>query len=383
MVIGRGQRQYIDGGDQPLALGYTTGSCAAAASKAALQMLLSGQEISEVSLMTPKGILLWLDVLKIRRSEGEVTCGIRKDAGDDPDVTNGLIVYATVSYREEPGIEIEGGEGIGRVTRPGLDQPVGNAAINSTPRQMIREAICEQIDPAKQGIRVVISIPGGEQVAEKTFNPKLGVIGGLSILGTTGIVMPMSEQALRDTIRVEINVRKSEQYEILPIAPGNYGKAFFHEHYGVSLDLAVASSNFIAEAIEMGRDAGFSKILFIGHIGKLIKVAGGIRNTHSKYGDHRMEITSDLVRECIKAPEAEEICTELMTCVAMDDAVEILQRHQADQAVLQCMTGRIYRYMNTWSGSGCRCEVIVFSNQHGVLGMSKQAEAYLTQLRSS
>ena len=387
MRISKTEKQYIDRDGKQLALGYTTGSCSAAAAKAAMHMLLSGEEIMSVTLLTPKGITLDLEVLDIRRGEDSVTCGIRKDAGDDPDVTHGMIVYATVSYSDRPGVEIDGGIGVGRVTKPGLDQPVGNAAINSTPRRMIREVIEEQIDTAVQGIRVMISIPGGEEVALQTFNPRLGVVGGLSVLGTSGIVTPMSEQALTDTIRVEINVRLKEGYPILPIAPGNYGKAFFHEKYGFDMDMAIASSNFIAQSIEMAKDAGAKGILFIGHIGKLIKVAGGIRNTHSRYGDHRMEITCDLVREVcggMKVDSEDEIdalCAEISECVAMDDAVRVLKEAALDEPVMDCMTRHIYQTMNDWAGEHCPIEVIVFSNQYGVLGQSKGAQAYMDVLK--
>lgn len=201
--------QYIEKDGKRLRLGYTTGSCAAAAAKAAAWMLLTGREKTNITLDTPKGIRLDLPVLEITRTAEQVSCAIEKDGGDDPDITKGTLIFATVTRSEGSGVDIDGGIGIGRVTKRGLDQPVGNAAINSVPRKMIRENVEEVMALAdyKGGLKVVISAPEGEILAQKTFNPRLGIVGGISILGTTGIVEPMSEKALVDTIRVELRQR--------------------------------------------------------------------------------------------------------------------------------------------------------------------------------
>ena len=296
-------------GEPSLRTGYTTGSCAAAASMASALMLFTGNEVHQVSLLTPIGKRLNLDIEDIRIEAHSVSCAVRKDSGDDPDVTNGVLIYAKVSPSDIAGVKIHGGKGVGRVTKPGLDQPVGEAAINSTPRRMIRSAIEEALSQAQanltdstlpKGVDVEISIPLGEELAKKTFNPKLGIVGGISVLGTTGIVKPMSDQALLDTIQVEINVRRAENIPILPVTPGNYGQAFIQETYGFSLDAAVTSSNFIKDTAEKAAAADFKRLLFVGHIGKLVKVAGGIPNTHSRYGDHRMEILARLTQEVIR-----------------------------------------------------------------------------------
>ena len=213
--------EYIVKDGKKLRLGYTTGSCAAAASKAAAWMLLTGKRKEQIRINTPKGITLNLDVQQISMEDDVVSCAIEKDGGDDPDVTKGSLVFAQVTRTETPGIIIDGGHGVGRVTKRGLDQPVGAAAINSVPRQMIREnleEVCHLTD-YHGGLSVVISVPGGEQLAKKTFNPRLGIIGGISILGTTGIVEPMSEQALVDTIRVELRQRKANGAEYVLLTP--------------------------------------------------------------------------------------------------------------------------------------------------------------------
>ena len=200
--------EYLVKDGKRLRLGYTTGSCAAAAAKAAAWMLLTGRKKDTIRLQTPKGIELNLDVLETELSPDEVRCAIRKDSGDDPDVTRGTLIFAAVRKSATPGVTIDGGEGVGRVTKPGLDQPVGAAAINSVPRQMIEENVREvcALVGYDGGLDVTISAPEGEALAKKTFNPRLGIEGGISILGTTGIVEPMSEQALLDTIRVELRV---------------------------------------------------------------------------------------------------------------------------------------------------------------------------------
>ena len=448
---------YVVKGGQRLRRGYTTGTCAAAAARAAAAMLLTGETVSQVRIRTPKGPVLDLEIEDIRRSPEAVSCAVRKDSGDDPDVTNHALIYARVGWSDEPGVRIEGGEGVGRVTKPGLDQPVGAAAINSTPRRMIREAVLEaaaeagrteagkaaaeagrtgagkaaaeagrpgtgQADgedadrvpksvPAgpggagrgktPRGFDVTISVPLGRELAAKTFNPRLGIEGGISILGTSGIVEPMSDRALLETIRTEIRVRSCEGYPVLAAAPGNYGRNFFLETYGFSLDTAVTSSNFIYDTVRMAAEAGFEKLLFIGHIGKLVKVAGGVRNTHSQYGDRRMEILSSITRDCMlkaamaqkdSSPEAagagacsgeaeESVLTRLADCVATDEAVRILKECGLDGPVLVEMTRRIREVMETWAEGKMQVEVIVFSNVWGELGRTDRALDYMQVIR--
>ena len=420
--------RFIEKGGQKLRLGYTTGSCAAAAAKAAALMLFTGERIPYVRLQTPKGIGLLLEVEEIC-FEGltAVSCAIRKDSGDDPDVTNGTLIYARVAYSDTPGIHIDGGEGVGRVTKPGLDQPVGSAAINSTPRRMIAQAVQEAFRIAGPGggdggperrpaavacLDVTISVPAGRDLAAKTFNPRLGIVGGISILGTTGIVEPMSEQALLDTIRTEINVRAAQGWPILAAAPGNYGKTFFLETYGFSIDTAVTSSNFIRDTVRMAADAGFSRMLFVGHIGKLVKVAGGVPNTHSKYGDRRMEILGEIAgavlgrRQGMNAeaggplsaepPAGEDtappvkceteavlarILGELSACVSTDEAIRVLRRCGLADQVLAEMTRRIRTVMQEWAEGRMQVEIIVFSNVFGELGRTPHAREFLEALK--
>ena len=256
--------QFVVKDGKQLRLGYTTGSCAAAAAKAAGWMLLTGREKKTIGLHTPKGIDLTLHVEEITRGADFVSCAIAKDAGDDPDVTAGALIFARVALKASPGVDIDGGFGVGRVTKPGLDQSVGNAAINSVPRAMIRENLLEiarELD-YPGGFTVEISVPLGEELAKKTFNPRLGIVGGISILGTTGIVEPMSEQALVDTIRVELRQKRTQGDYVL-LTPGNYGSDFIRDSLKIDPKTAVQVSNFIGVSLDICKELEFKGALLI------------------------------------------------------------------------------------------------------------------------
>ena len=370
---------YIEKDGKQLRLGYTTGSCAAAAAKAAAWMLLTGKRKEKISLDTPKGIRLELDVKDITMDVDAVSCAIEKDSGDDPDVTNGILIYATVSRTDAPGVTIDGGTGIGRVTKRGLDQPVGNAAINSVPRQMIRENVEQVIHLTDHpgGVSVVISAPAGEMLAQKTFNPRLGIVGGISILGTTGIVEPMSEKALVDTIRVELRQRKENGAEYVLLTPGNYGSDFIHNELGLDMKLGVQVSNFIGDALDICKELGFRGALRIGHIGKLVKIGGGMLNTHSKYGDCRMEILAAHAGAVGADPET---IKGILECVACDDALRMLREEEKLDSTLLRLTERVTFHLNHRAGDMLETGVMLFSKEYGVLGKSQNADRLLKQI---
>ena len=358
-------------------LGYTTGSCAAAAAKAASWMLLTGRERRYVTLTVPKGLTLELELRDIRRGEEFVSCAVEKDSGDDPDVTRGTLIYARVSRTEMPGIAIDGGAGIGRVTRRGLDQPVGAAAINSVPREMIRtnlEEVC-RLTGYPGGLSVVISAPEGAALAQKTFNPRLGIQGGISILGTTGIVEPMSEQALVDTIRVELRQRRAEGQDYVLLTPGNYGCDFIRQTLSLDPAAAVQVSNFIGEALDLCRELGFRGALLVGHIGKLTKVAGGMLNTHSRYGECRMEILAAQGGAAGLSPAG---IREVLGCVACDDALRVLRENGVYEAALSRLLERI-GYHLARRGGELETGAMVFSKEYGLLGETGGARALLAR----
>ena len=365
--------QFVYKNHKKLRYGYTTGSCAAAASKAAAAMLLSGKEISYVELHTPKGIDLRLEVLDISREDNAVSCAIQKDGGDDPDVTNGILIYAKVSREpaDEAQIIIDGGIGVGRVTKPGLEQPVGAAAINKLPRQMIREnleAVCEQYHYHGK-LSVVISIPSGVELAAKTFNPRLGIVGGISVLGTSGIVEPMSEQALIDTIRVEMRQKLANGMEYLLVVPGNYGIDFLDQYgHGLQLEDAVKCSNFVGEALDAAVEFGAKGVLLVGHIGKFIKLAGGIMNTHSHNADARMELLT-VHAALLGAPV--ELLQKMMECVTTDDALKYLKEADLMEPVMERIMEKMEFYVNQRAQHQLELGVITFSNVFGILGQTK------------
>ena len=389
-----GRKEYEIGRTRSgLRLGFTTGSCAAAAAKAGTQMLLSGDEVRQVRLMTPKGIELYLDVEEIRRGPGSVRCGVRKYSGDDPDVTDGLLICAEVKKEEpeapllaltgseqEDRIRISGGEGVGRVTRPGLEQPVGEAAVNKIPRQMIREAvreICEKYGYSG-GVHVTLTIPGGERVAEKTFNPRLGILGGLSILGTTGIVEPMSEKALTDTICLEMRVLKENGHDCCIVTPGNYGSDFLKEKMGMDLSLAVKCSNYIGEAIDDASMLGMKGILLVGHVGKLVKLAAGVMNTHSRQADCRMEV---LAAHAAMAGADRDTVTRIMGCINTTEAIRILKERELLVPVMGTVTERIREALRRRAGENLSVGAVMFSTEDGILGKTEEADVLLEQIR--
>lgn len=370
--------EYLVKDGKRLRLGYTTGSCAAAAAKAAAWMLLTDRKKETIRLQTPKGIELNLDVLDIQRSADEVRCAIRKDSGDDPDVTRGTLIFAAVKRSATPGVTIDGGEGIGRVTKPGLDQPVGEAAINSVPRKMIEENVREvcRLVGYGGGISVTISAPEGEVLAKKTFNPRLGIEGGISILGTTGIVEPMSEQALLDTIRVELRQRRENGADYILLAPGNYGADYIRDFIGLDPKTAVLTSNFIGDSLEFCKEFGFHGALLIGHIGKFVKLAGGMWNTHSKFGDCRMELLAAHAASLGLRPEK---VSELLSCVMCDDALRILLEEQLYDSVLARLAGRIEFHLQHKCGE-MEVGAMVFSKEYGRLCQTSCAQALLQKI---
>ncbi|MCR4772402.1 MAG: cobalt-precorrin-5B (C(1))-methyltransferase CbiD [Oscillospiraceae bacterium] len=359
-------------------MGYTTGSCAAAAAKAAAFMLLTGRRVERIGIVTPKGVALDLPLRDTVFGDGYVSCAVEKDGGDDPDVTTGALIYARVALSGAPGIVIDGGEGVGRVTKPGLDQPVGAAAINSVPRKMIRENVEEVCRLADHpgGLSVTIYVPGGDKIAERTFNPRLGIIGGISILGTSGIVEPMSEQALIDTIHVELRQRRALGAEYILLTPGNYGADYLSGSMGVDRALPIRVSNFIGDSLSFCAELGFRGILLVGHVGKLVKLAGGILNTHSKYGDRRMEILCRLAKQAgVGGGDAERI----LECVSCDEALRIIESAGLSAPVLSLLAENIASVMKDVCGAS-ESGAIVFSNQLGFLCRTRNAPELLKKI---
>ena len=372
---------FITKDGKKLRRGYTTGTCAAAAAKTAAIMLLEHRRLESVFITTPGGISLDLNICDMMVGEDYVSCAVVKDSGDDPDMTNGIKIFARVEKADrEAGITIDGGEGVGRVTKPGLDQAVGNAAINSVPRRMIEEElrqVCED-NGYGGGLRVVISAPEGVEIAKRTFNPRLGIVGGISILGTTGIVEPMSDDAVVQTIRAELSMRSASGKKTVLLTPGNYGAQFIREDLGLDQEIAVTTSNFIGDAFSIAAETGFSGALLVGHVGKLIKLAGGMFNTHSRYGDYRAEIMACHAGLC-GAPAS--VIRRITESVMTDDMLAILDATGLREQVMESVMRKIERNIEDRRFEQTSTGVIVFSKEYGVLGMTSEAEKLLNLIR--
>lgn len=367
---------YIRSGRSMLRCGYTTGTCAALAAAGAARLLLTGNPPETVSLTTPKGIEVTVPLAEAELLDGGQTarCAVRKDAGDDYDVTNGMLVRAAVNKSASPDITIDGGEGVGRVTKPGLDQPVGAAAINRVPRRMIGEQVEQVCDELGYdgGMEVIVSIPGGEETAARTFNPVLGVTGGLSILGTSGIVEPMSEQAIVDTIAVQQRQAAMEGTAGLILTPGNYGEDFLKAAGLDGLGVPVVKcSNFIGEALDIAATQQFERVLLVGHIGKLVKVAGGIMNTHSRYADCRGPLFCAHAALC---GADTEVCRALMACATTDACIEILDGEGLRQPVMDSLLSDIQLHLERRAAGAYDVGAVVFSNVYGLLGLTERAK---------
>lgn len=370
--------EYINVGTKRMRCGYTTGTCAAATSRAAAELLLSGTIVPAVTVSTPAGIDVVVEIEEHESGANWAQCAVQKDSGDDPDVTNGAFVYARVEYCDESGIHIDGGVGVGRVTREGLDQPVGAAAINSTPRRMIREqveSVLESNDALNgadaQGLLVTISIPAGVELAARTFNPRLGIEGGISVLGTGGIVRPMSEDALIASIELEMRMLYERGVRDLLVVPGNYGRDFACGQLQLAMDEAVSCSNYFGATLDAACVLGFERLLIVGHIGKMAKVAGGIMNTHSRVADCRVEV---LAAHAALMGAKQDTVREIMEAATTDAALDSLKACGLADATMRSLMLSLTDKLNHRVAGRLQVEAIVFSNVHGVLGKTPGAE---------
>ncbi|MGL4607550.1 MAG: cobalt-precorrin-5B (C(1))-methyltransferase CbiD [Eubacteriaceae bacterium] len=369
-------KRTIEKKGKTLRYGYTTGSCATGATKAALEMFLSKEKIETINIDTPKGWPLHLVLHDQKITETGASCSIIKDAGDDPDITNGIKIVSKVMPSSKEGITFSRGEGVGVVTSVGLSIPPGEPAINPVPREMITREIKKVLEnysdsgvECPKGWVVEISIPQGKALAKRTFNPKLGIEGGLSVIGTSGIVEPMSEEALLASLKLEALVLKAKGYKEIIFVPGNYGKDFSKD-LNLNEAVMIKTSNYMGFMLDIAETIGFEKILLVGHLGKLVKIAGGIFNTHSSIADGRMEI---LAAHCALLGGKKETIREIMEAKTTDEATDILFKedipeyfnHLAEVVKKKAMA-RVY--------GNIEIEVILFSKTHGGLGETAFAE---------
>ena len=393
--------EYVIKNQKKLRLGITTGTCSAAAAQAAAMQLLLDVESHTVTLRTPKGMTVSVPVYLLESDSRKASYKVVKDSGDDPDVTNGTDVCVTVEFVKQrvceqkdgsqdrscaftsesfPYLTLDGGIGIGRVTKEGLEQAVGQAAINRVPRQMIFAAVADVCEKANvcEPLHITVWMPEGETLAKRTFNPKLGIEGGLSILGTSGILEPMSEQAIVATIETEIRQLHAVGEEKVLVTPGNYGQAYASEYLGLDLAKSVKSSNFIGDTIDLAISYSMKDFLLVGNIGKLVKLAAGIFNTHSKVADGRGEI---FAVHAAMAGAGADVVQEIYNCINTDRMLDVLEREGLRKPVMQSILVAIEKHVAGRVGDTMRFGVIVFSEKYGYLGQTSDAAAVLGVFR--
>lgn len=364
---------------KPLRKGYTTGSCATAAAKVAALMVLRQHVIHQVSIVTPSGVTLNLNV-ELPQIEGQqAVAAIRKDGGDDVDATHGMLIFARVTLNDSGEIVLRGGEGVGTVTRKGVGLPPGSAAINRTPRQTIEAAVREAIGPAR-GAEVEIFAPEGEARAQKTYNARLGILGGISILGTTGIVTPMSEESWKRSLSLELEIKRAAGLTRVVLVPGNHGERFVREQLGIDSEVVVTMSNFVGYMLDEAVRLGFQHIVLIGHPGKLIKIAAGIFHTHSHIADARMET---LVAHLALLGAPLDLLTQVSDCDTTEAAMEHIDafgyqriyNHLAERICLRVQ--QKLRFTKTPP----LCDAIMFAFDNQVLGSNRPVEEIVEALQ--
>ena len=383
--------RYVRSGTEQLRCGYTTGSCAAMAASASVRALLLGAFEPQARIIAPDGTTLAADVIDASLDRGALSasCAIRKDAGDDVDATDGIAVYAHVTWTPasadgdgEVVVTIDGGEGVGRVVRPGLDQPVGAAAINRTPRAMIETAVraaCEEMG-ASGGWQVVVSVPDGVEIARKTFNERLGVVGGISILGTSGIVEPRSVAAYVQSVALELQQAVALGHRGVLLVPGNYGRAFVRASAELRELPCVSFGNYLGEALDVAGTCGLEQVVIVGHVGKLAKVAGGAMNTHSRVADGRRET---LCAHAAIAGGSTRLARQLMATTSTEACLDLLDEAGLLAQVCDSVTEAVAAHVRSRAGVRVGIGVILFSQSRGELARSAGTSDLVARMRSN
>lgn len=362
---------YVNG--KKLRKGFTTGTCATAATAAAISMILNQDIEEKVTVSTANGVEVTMNIKDPSFGELTASAAVEKDGGDDADATHGLLIYSTVTLLPDSNdIEIDGGEGVGRVTQKGLKCDVGMAAINPTPRAMIEKTARQLLGP-NCGAKIIISVPGGEETAKLTYNSRLGIVGGISILGTTGIVNPMSEESWKASITIELTMLYNQGYRSVVLAPGNYGEDFATNVLGIPPHRIVNMSNFVGHVLKEVQRIGFTRVLMVGHMGKFVKVAGGIFSTHSKDSDARMEIIMANLA-LLGAPV--ELLEKVDQCITTDAAGTLIEEYHYEevyQVLVDKMKFRSERLLRNRKPE-VSIDVVTFGTEAGYLASTQTLE---------
>jgi cobalt-precorrin-5B (C1)-methyltransferase len=362
-----------------LKYGISTGACAAAAAKAALLTLLD-RPVEHVGVPTPIGLRLEVPIKGCRRIDSEkAVAWVVKDAGDDVDVTGGIEISATVRLLERPGVVIRGGEGVGTVTKPGLPVPVGEPAINPFPRMMIENAVREVLPPGK-GVEVLIEVPRGAEIAGKTLNPKLGIVGGISILGTTGVVKPYSVKAYKRSLIPQIDVALASGHSWIFLVPGNIGAEIARNVFKAPEDAIVQTGDFVGYMLRKSVEKGAKNLILLGHAGKLVKLAAGIFNTHHKIADARMEVIAAYAASTGAHPQLVE---RILQCNTTEEAIALLREANLLRPTFNKIAERVRRRCIEKVENKAEISVIIVSLNGEILGVSGKAECVEEWLKST
>ncbi|MBW8016154.1 MAG: cobalamin biosynthesis protein CbiD [Planctomycetes bacterium] len=345
--------------------GYTTGTCAAAAVKVATMALCQYEVRKSVDIELPDGEIVSLPILYVK-FEGQIAeAAVIKDAGDDPDITDKAIIKATVTWGDNDDIIFIAGNGVGIITKPGLQIPPGEPAINPAPREMIKKAIRHITD---KGLEVTISIPGGEELAQKTFNPRLGIEGGLSIIGTSGRVRPFSKPALRDALKCSIDIAAANKVENLVYVPGHIGEKAARRNFNLTDEQVVEVSNEWGFMLDCLSDYKFAKLLAMGHPGKLVKLAAGDWDTHSSRSKNALGLINMTAKEII----GREL-TEAVTAEGFFKELDKTQRKQLADTLAKKIQTAISKRIN-WSQQNLA--VVLTDMQGDILGSAGDTESW-------
>ncbi len=346
--------------------GYTTGSCAAGAAKGAAYGLLQGTIPDSVDLLTPSGVTLKLNLLHRKVGNDFAECAIRKDSGDDPDITNGCEIHVRVERSDNNGIRFIGGDGVGMVTKPGLQIPQGEPAINPVPRSMIKQSLKEVLGKY-EGADVLVTIPEGKKLAKKTFNGRLGIVDGISIIGTTGIVRPMSLDSFKVSLLCGLDVAKAAGHESVVLVPGSIGETGFQRHFNIEKYQIIQMSNFVGFMLDEALKRGFKSIIIGGHPGKLAKLIRGDFYTHSSKSKPANDILINLFK---KAKIDSAVICKLRDSPTVEGMVDIIRKNNllhVFNRIADDVQTSAYQYVS----SNAKIGTILFDMKKNIIGVSK------------
>ncbi len=350
--------------------GYTTGSCATAGVKAGLLALLEQNIVDTVIIENPQGQYIEVPIKEvIRISDVEAQVTVVKDGGDDPDVTHGNAVVTTVVLTDSGTLSFHAGHGVGTVTKPGLALPVGEPAINPGPRKMM-QIVFEEFCVKGEGVDVTVTVPNGLDLAKKTLNHTLGIEGGISIIGTTGIVKPMSEEGFKNSLVPQLEVMKANGIETAVLVPGRIGQELAEQVLGIHKNQMAETSNFIGFMLEQAVRIGFKQILIIGHIGKLVKLANGSFHTHNRMSDGRMET---IVAYAALEGASQAVCEELFQCQTTESTFPILER-EGLTGVYQRIVDRAALRSERYIAKEAQVGIIITTLQGDILAIDENAK---------